>query len=245
MSTETYANRNAMHEMAARRLDATFRRMGFTVAPWGVEADGKRIAELLRERYSPTARMVRYRPDRLVISDQHEFLVEIKTEDGRYGNFAVEIDSYAAAHQYMKGGASVFYVFSDPIMDRACWAQEIVFDTIYVPSRWGSETMERLKSEWPGKRLVLRDWGSGASGTPYFLIRKNARILQPLEEFLQDILRGQVVVHPAPVVVSIHNLVVANTVSNSRIVQVVKPTRNAKKKFMPAGQQQLFHADAA
>lgn len=181
-----WEQRKYQHDTVMDSYDAWLRSLGFRVFEGGIEVKPE-LAELLRVRYDPTSRMLRYRPDRILVSDgAGTVLLEYKTEPGRYQNFSIEIDSYAAACQWAKAGATVFYIFAAPDANKACWSHDIRFDTVFIPSRWGDDVVLRLKREWPTKRIRRTKWRAGASGTPFFLVPKSAPYLKPLKQFIEN-----------------------------------------------------------
>ena len=181
-----WEQRRGGHDAVMEEFDAWLARMGFRVFESGIEVKPE-LAELLRTRYDPTSRMLRYRPDRILVDEAAgSLLLEYKTESGRYPNFAIEIDSYAAVCQWARAGAAVFYIFHAPGVVRACWSKEIQFDTIFVPDRWSEDVVDRLAREWPDKNIKRSRWGASASGTPYFLVPKKAPYLKPLKQFIEN-----------------------------------------------------------
>jgi hypothetical protein len=166
-----------------------FLRHGFYGFRIGTETDDKRCWELLSMQSDPTSLMLRFRPDLLQIKPRaRTVLCEVKSEAKGYQNFAVEFDSWMSSIMWNRSGHHVMYAFVDLSRESvsACWADDIPRPFIVrVPRRQNWEKhVSRLKQEAPWAQLQLVPYTNG-SGTPYFLLHKEIKCLQPLEYFIR------------------------------------------------------------
>ena len=176
-----------------------FRRYGFEAYQLGTESDSEELRKALMQQSDKTSLMLRFRPDTTFIrAGTRSILCEIKSEAGRYPNFAIEVDSYSAALQWNMLYKHVMYAFVDlgNMHIYCCWADDVPSpQVIRIPKRWDySENMRRLETEWPNIRMITEDFQPAPekSGTPYFLLPKRSSVLQPFDVFVSQILAGNV-----------------------------------------------------
>lgn len=188
---KTFKERSSQHDdIAIPLVEAIFERHGFKGFTIGTETDDKSLYEMLRNQSDPTSIMLRFRPDRVKIKrGVRAVLCEVKSEGGRYPNFAVEIDSYRAAILWNQHSKHVMFALVN-IADRTAygvWADEFPSPrTVFVPRRWDYEKQyRRMVAEWPGSTVKPVNWGGG-SGTPYMLIPKDHKCLMGLDRFVRD-----------------------------------------------------------
>jgi hypothetical protein len=180
-----------------------FGQYGFTAHGLGTELDDVVLRQSLAAQDDRTSRLLRFRPDQaLVRPGVRSLLVEVKSERGRYPNFAIEVASHQAASEWDSGRRHVAYAFVDlgTRLIWCCWAADLPPPVeIRVPLRWDFEaSWQRLNQEWPGVRLVPEPYRPGPyrSGTPYFLLRKTSSCLQALDVFVRaELLSSPAVPH--------------------------------------------------
>lgn len=193
----TFAARKEQHDGPAMRLVCDrIEQLGALTSAFGIEIDNDELRQALRSQHDAMSLMLRYRPDRAVVVPQvHTVLCEIKSVAGTYRNYAIEIDSYAAAREWHNGERRVMYAFvdldTDPPTLKACWCEDLPKpQTIYVPMRAGYEsTYQRIRQAWPDAVIQLRERTKG-SGTPYFLVWKHHTALQAFDVFCQSLLNA-------------------------------------------------------
>ena len=188
---DSFQARSGQHDkLAVPIVEAVFKRHGFKGYSIGTENDDAKLYELLRAQSDPTSIMLRFRPDRVKIRPGvRAVLCEIKSEAGRYPNFAVEVDSYRAAILWNQQSKHVMFALVD-LATRdtyGVWADEFPRPgTVFVPGRWDFEKQRaRMVREWPGLPLTPVRW-VGGSGTPYMLIPKNHPCLTELDRFIRE-----------------------------------------------------------
>lgn len=174
-----------------------FGNYGFTGFTIGTENDSKELSELLQTQSDPTSIMLRFRPDQIFVRPMlRSVLVEVKSEEGKYPNYAIEMDSHVAAHLWNQQSDHVVYVFVDTLKQtcRAIWAHELPDPhTIYVPLRWDFDKQEhRIQTEWPGAEIKAIPWNKDiSSGKPFMVISKKHAALRDLEQFIKSEIIGE------------------------------------------------------
>ena len=163
---------------------------GFDEHVIGQENDDIAIRENLRGKRDITSLMFRFRPDRLYIHPSYPPLAcEIKSESGKYPNFAIEFDSYIAS----KGHGSIYkavYAFVDLGVDtiKLCWTKDVLYSTlIWVPQNhpdW-KKALDYLEVHYPTVNALPARRNNG-SGTPNFVIPKNSSYLLPIDQFIKQ-----------------------------------------------------------
>lgn len=178
-------------EKAVPMVVALFRRYHFEGHVLGTEADDESFRMALRGQSDRTSIMLRFRPDRTFVKQgARSVLCEIKSEGGKYANFAVEADSYRAAMEWNAAHRHVCFAFVDLGSGSVfcCWADQVPRPrAIRVPRRWDfGANMRRLQAEMPGAILHEEPYRPGpfSSGTPYFLVPKGSPFLVLADQFI-------------------------------------------------------------
>lgn len=201
---DKFLDRDRKHMKAIALVTDYLEQHGVRCFTIGTETDLKGLYTELADRADPLSRMLRFRPDRIHFKDgQKPMLCEIKSEDARSSNFAVEIDSFHAARLWDTATGQVAVLFVDlghtPPVCYGVWVKDIpIPHTIFVPNRPGYKaTKKRLEEEWPWSMLRIIEWESG-SGTPFFLVSK--KTLPSIQSFLGG--AGAIEKPPEPVQLS-------------------------------------------
>ena len=135
--------------------------------------------------------MLRFRPDAVIIKKGlFSILCEIKTESGKYRNFAIEIDSFKAALIWERIAVkSVAFIFMDikAMSAVAIWANQLPPpECIYIPQRFDfAKQIERINLMFPLVESKSVIYNNG-SGTPYMLVPKNYEYFIELEKFIVE-----------------------------------------------------------
>ena len=184
-------------EMAIPIVVEHFAAIGFACYELGTETDSKGLHSALMAQYDGTSIMLRFRPDRVFIKPRYRsILCEIKSEANGYRNFAIEADSFQAAHEWDSGHERVMYAFvdlSNGHVVMCCWASDIPMPyRIFVPRRWDfDEQFQRMSIAYSGAVIEPKEY-RGGSGTPYFLISKSSQYLRLFDEFMTSIINESV-----------------------------------------------------
>ena len=191
-----FATRARQHDGDATPMVVSlFESVGFVCYDLGTETDSDELHRALMSQYDETSIMLRFRPDKVFVkSGYRSLLCEIKSESQGYPNFAIEVDSYQAAHKWDSDCERVMYSFVDLSQEQArvacCWVGDVPPPTsIRVPRRWDFERqLERMAAAFPGADMIPCQYIRGKqSGTPYFLIRKTSVYLKPFNQFISDV----------------------------------------------------------
>jgi hypothetical protein len=193
----SFAARASQHDKdAIPVVVSAFESVGFACYDLGTETDSDELHQALMSQYDETSIMLRFRPDRVFIRRGYRsVLCEIKSESQGYPNFAMEADSYQAAHKWDADCERVMYAFVDLSQEQArmvcCWVGDIPLPSqIRVPRRWDFEQQtERMRMAYPGADVIPARYVPGKqSGTPYFLIRKFSPYLKPFGQFMNSLI---------------------------------------------------------
>ncbi len=179
-----FAGQDAQHDQALRLVDAAFATYGYTSYATSVETFPPQVREALYRRLDRTARRVVHNPDRqYVAANQLSVDVEVKSEGGRYPNFAIDIDSHDAVLS-CDGVYAFVDTGSGPIL--ACWAKQVRVNTIWVPEQLPdfAAVMDRLRDEWPYAQPQPRQT-RGGSQHPFILLPKDSPCLIDIEQFIE------------------------------------------------------------
>ena len=136
----------------------------------------KRIRELLRGMYDPTACFIRHQPDILAVINKKAAFMEVKTltrDDTKY--FSIETDSLKVLKAMSKPGVLCVVIFYSPL--------ELYRDNPKV----GLKCCFAKDMHASKKRGLHKPNHPNESGTAYSLIRKNAPYLMSLDEIIQKI----------------------------------------------------------
>jgi len=188
-----FAARRDQHDGPAMKIVCDrLEQVGALTSAFGIEIDNDELRQALRSQHDAMSLMLRYRPDRAVVVPKVQtILCEIKSGAGPYRNYAIEIDSYAAAREWHNGERRVMYAFVDLDTEtptiKACWFDALPGPhTIYVPMRNGYQsTLHRIEQTWPNANVTTRPHRNG-SGTPFFLVNKEHPALRPLDAFITE-----------------------------------------------------------
>lgn len=177
------------HRLLERRLEA----LGVRVFLFGAEHVGRELAEALREQPDPLARLIRHRPDRIVVIPRvTTFYAEIKSEAAGQDNFGVEVASDEVLQEIHSPTSPVAYMLCD-LQDgtvSCCWVEELPRTHIDIPPRDDVKaTHIRLAAAYPDAKIRELKWRPATgSGTPYFLVSKQHPSLRSLGNFLEELM---------------------------------------------------------
>lgn len=198
-SVNNFTNRVNQHDkIAIDFVENIFTKYGLITYLIGTEFDIKGLSESLRKQSDVISIMLRFRPDRVsIVIGSYSILCEIKSESGKYSNFAIEADSYKSAliwNSCDKNNKNivVFILVDISLMSaKAIWAGQIPEPKIiYIPKRNDYIEQEiRIKKEFPNAIIKLLPYKYG-SGTPYMLLPKNYKQLFDLDFFIQNEIIG-------------------------------------------------------
>jgi len=148
------------------------------VKDMGIEFDDKEIYLELSKRKDRTTVMLKHKPDKIAFTKEETVLLQIKgSDETEYDVFLIEIDSYRGAMEWNKTYRHTAFVFViNPIEEiKFIWADEITFDTIFIPKRFDwKEQKKRLEELYPEETRIrlLPVTHKHGSGTPYISIKK-------------------------------------------------------------------------
>ncbi len=143
------------------------------------------VAEILRNRYSPTAWYLRHRADRIAVHTTQplEFEWEIKTRhQQKYENLAMEAIQVCYNKAKVPLGVRCLYIYSDPFLKFECgfWASDMPpIDVVLIPEcRWSAEQIAWFGAQFdtylPGVRRRIIHSTSSGSNTPLAVINHSA-----------------------------------------------------------------------
>jgi len=188
---DDWGGRRRQHDdFALPMVLAVWEKQGFDAHKAGTETDVDALRKSLRAQNDPASRMMRFRPDQVLVKHgAGSILCEVKSEGRGYHNFAVETDSWLATQSWEKAIGRVCYAFADLKRDTvlACWSGDLPRPgRVRVPTRFDwLETMARLAEEIPWAYLEPVEH-QGGSGTAHFLVAKCADFLRPLDTFIRS-----------------------------------------------------------
>lgn len=176
MKPNSFHNRLTISKKAVDILMKRSKYYGFVVVKdMGIEFDDKEIYLELSKRKDRTSIMLRHKPDKMVFTEEETILLQVKGSDEvEYDYFFVEIDSYMGAMEWNKTYRHTAFAFIINLIEeiKFIWADEVVFDTIFIPKRFDwKDQWNRLKELFPNKTLKIVPRGGG-SGTPYIRVKK-------------------------------------------------------------------------
>lgn len=190
--TDTWGGRLKQHdELALSILEKELNKHQIVLIRDGYETNNELKAHLL-QYIDPTSKFIRARPDLIGVVSYKKtcnFMLELKSGDLRYPNFSVEADAFNNSRKYATQHDDVLAVtaFVDISTKdcKAAWTLDIKPWKIRVPNRPsdGVQNYKRMKSLFDNVEMC--DY-RGGSGTPYFLVPKNAKYLKPLSLFIKD-----------------------------------------------------------
>ena len=176
-----FAERLQQHDTQALPLvREIFARYGYVLYPFGIELVPE-LQKTLTLLSDPLSKMLRYRPDQVAIRPGKEsLLLEIKSENKRSPNFAVEYDAWEAAKFWNLHMRNLLYVFVDLAENKvyACWPETLQPRKVFVP-----RLEDRKRFAEAGIEIVYLSVVSG-SGTAFFLVAKQQ--LLSLEKILLE-----------------------------------------------------------
>ncbi len=179
--SDNFHNRTWVHDnIAVPAMEEDFLSAGYKSFVSGIEFDDPELKQMLRNQQDLTSMRIRYKPDRILVHPKDGSLMcEIKSESQGYNNFAIEFNSYAMVIEWGKMN-KILYAFANINETRNCkmtytWAENIKLpSTVIVPNRSDANVNKQwIKKKFP-TILIKHVQHRGGSGTPYFLVPKNA-----------------------------------------------------------------------
>lgn len=176
-------------EVAIPIVVERFKLFGFECFVTGTEVDSRELQLALRAQHDDTSLMMRFRPDRILISrGNRSLLCEVKSENKGYRNFAIEVESYIAAILWNTASRNVMHALVDLSNNDlviCCWLNEIPKPKlIKIPRRRGfPRAIGRVRQRFPDIPFETTEW-KGGSGTPYFLLPKSSSFLTEFNAFV-------------------------------------------------------------
>lgn len=180
MKPISWTNRKKIAEKAVDIFMKKSKYYGFVIVKdMGIEFDDEDIyIELSKRTKCRTSVMLRHKPDKITFTKEETVLLQVKGSDEiEYDDFLIEIDSYRGAMEWNKTYRHTAFAFvTNPIEEiKFIWADEITFDTIFIPKRFDwKEQKKRLEELYPEETRIrlLPVIHKHGSGTPYISIKK-------------------------------------------------------------------------
>jgi hypothetical protein len=190
--TDTWLQRVSQHDCAA------FEIMSNHLSDHGIALirDGYELNDNLKTHVftsnNPTDRYLRHRSDLVgLYRKTRNFLIEIKSGDNKYPNFSIEADAFfnlkTAAQTNDRILSVMGFVNIETKECQAAWTLEIPDPYfIRVPRRFDAdESFTRMCTIFQHANVSFCEY-RGGSGTPFFLIKKDANYLRPLRQFIKE-----------------------------------------------------------